>query len=113
MVENLIEKYKLFQTNLDNCIEIIELNYNVKKISSALKEFYKLGLNPFKDELQSLGANLDINQVEVLMSWYKEKSKCLCDLENQINSIEAQIDKEVYKLYGLNDDDVKIVEGDI
>ena len=113
LVENLIEKYKLFQTNLDNCIEIIKLNYNVKKISSALKEFYKLGLNPFKDELQSLGANLDINQVEVLMSWYKEKSKCLCDLENQINSIEAQIDKEVYKLYGLNDDDVKIVEGDI
>lgn len=109
IVDSLISNRKEFKQTLETALEAIKLNYGITNLSNRLNEFYKMGLNPFKDELESLGANLDITQVEVLMNWYKEKSKCLCDLENQINSIEAQIDKEVYKLYGLDDEEIEII----
>lgn len=110
LVENLIEKYKLFQTNIDNCIEIIKLNYNIKKMPNNFKEFYKLGLNPFKDELANLGVEIGIDKIEALMSWYKDKSAMFLSLEKEITDIQLQIDKEIYKLYGLSDDEIMIVE---
>lgn len=109
MVDELITHKKDLKNSIENALEVIKLNYGIKDIAK-LNNFYKTGLNPFKDELQNLGANLDINQVEALMGWYKEKSKYLCDLEKQINSIEAQIDCEVYNLYNLSDEEIKIIE---
>ncbi len=109
-VDKLITHKKDLKNSLQTALEAIKLNYGIKD-TAKLNNFYKTGLNPFKDELENLGANLDIGKIEALMSWYKEKSKYLCNLEKQINSLEAQIDNEVYMLYGLNDEDVKVIEG--
>lgn len=109
LADELITHKKDLKNSLETALEAIKLNYGIKD-TTKLNNFYKTGLNPFKDELENLGANIDINKIETLMSWYKEKSKYLCDLEKQINSIEVQIDNEVYKFYGLNDEDIKVIE---
>jgi len=34
-----------------------------------------------------------------------------CNLERQIAAVDAEIDKRVYKLYGLTEEEIRIVEG--
>ncbi len=110
LIDRLAGLIKTLKTNLNNSLESLKISYNIKILPTKFNEFYKLGINPFKDELQKLGANLDINQIETLISWYSEKSCLLINLENNISNIETQINKEVYKLYGLNDEDIEILE---
>lgn len=91
-------------------LELIELEYKPKKISQKLESFYSLGLNPFLEELQKQGVQLNLSQKEDLITWYKTKSELLNNIKSQIQSLDNEIDKEVYKLYGLDDEDVKIIE---
>lgn len=54
--------------------------------------------------------HLNIKQKEELMSWYADKLKALIDYEDDANNIKKEIDQEIYKLYGLTPDEIKIVE---
>ncbi len=90
--------------------EIIELEYKPKKLTQKLEVFYSLGLNPFLEELQKQGVKLSLSQKEDLMSWYKTKSEHLNGLKTQIEVLDNEIDQEVYKLYGLTQDEIKIIE---
>lgn len=92
-------------------LELIELEYKPKKISQKLENFYRLGLNPFLDELQKQGVKLSLSQKEDLIGWYKNKSELLNGIKTQIETLDKEIDQEVYKLYGLTEDEIKIIEG--
>ncbi len=42
---------------------------------------------------------------------FENDSKIALDLKSQINTTDKEIDKMVYELYELSDDEIKIVEG--
>jgi hypothetical protein len=44
------------------------------------------------------------------LNLFKQNKKKAQDLHLQINSIEQKIDTMVYELYGLSDEEIKIVE---
>ena len=91
-------------------LELIELEYKPKKLTQKLENFYTLGLNPFLDELQKQGAKLSLSKKEELIAWYKEKSNLLNCIKTQIQNLDNEIDKEVYELYGMTDEEIKIIE---
>ena len=99
----------LNETN-KKAIELIKLEYKPQKITQKLEAFYSLGLNPFLDELQKQRVQLNLSQKEDLISWYKSKSKLLNGIKAQIEDLDNEIDKEIYALYGLTDDEIKIIE---
>ena len=41
---------------------------------------------------------------------FENDSKIVLDLQSQINTVDNEIDKMVYELYGLSDEEIKIVE---
>lgn len=102
--ESLLEETK-------KAIELINIEYKPKKISQSLEKFYLLGLNPFVEELQKQGVNLSLSQKEALIAWYKTKSDLLNGIKSKIQVLDDEIDSEIYKLYGLDDDDIKLIEG--
>ncbi len=108
--EKMIELNKNLHEESQKALELIELEYKPKKISQKLENFYTLGLNPFFEELQKQGVKLSLSQKEDLIGWYKNKSELLNDIKTQIELLDSEIDQEVYKLYGLTDDEIKIVE---
>ena len=109
--EKMIELNKNLFDETQKALELIELEYKPKKISQKLENFYRLGLNPFLDELQKQGVKLSLSQKEDLIGWYKNKSELLNGIKTQIETLDKEIDQGVYKLYGLTDDKIKIVEG--
>ena len=109
--EKMIELNKKLYEESQKSLELIELEYKPKKISQKLENFYTLGLNPFLDELQKQGVKLSLSQKEDLIGWYKSKSELLNGIKTQIETLDKEIDKEVYKLYGLTEDEIKIIDG--
>ena len=109
--ERMIELNKSLQEETKKAIELIELEYKPKKISQNLMSFYTLGLNPFIEELEKQGVKLSLTQKEDLISWYKTKSELLNKIKSEIDTLNRQIDQEVYKLYNLTPEEIQIIEG--
>ena len=106
----MIELNKQLHNGIDSAIELIKAEYQPKKISKNLEKFYTLGVHPFIEELEKQKVKLSLSQKEELIAWYKEKSEKLNKIQSEIDNLDKTIDQEVYKLYGLTDDEIKIVE---
>lgn len=108
--EQMIELNKQLHEGINSSLELIKSEYQPKKISQNLEKFYTLGIHPFLEELEKQKVKLSLNQKEELINWYKDKSEQLNKIKQQIGTLDHQIDQEVYKLYNLTDEEIKIVE---
>ena len=61
-------------------------------------------------ELKKQGIKLTPKQEMELMPLFSEKAKELLDLSKTIEKLENELDNVVYELYGLTEDEIKIVE---
>ena len=111
LVTTIMELYRNLQIEQNRAIELLNIEYNLTKITNEIQNFYQIGLNPFLEELQKQGVKLSLSQKEDLIGWYKNKSELLNGIKTQIETLDKEIDKEVYKLYGLTEDEIKIIEG--
>ncbi|WP_314294549.1 Eco57I restriction-modification methylase domain-containing protein [Leptotrichia massiliensis] len=74
-----------------------------KKLSNKLKKWYLLNFSEFEKELKT----------EISPEWAKyflQRQEKILKIKNEIDKIDREIDKMVYELYGLNDDEIKIIE---
>jgi adenine-specific DNA-methyltransferase len=110
-VDEIIEHKKALKSGIENALDAIKIKYNLATIPNKLNEFYKMGINPFINELEALGVEISLDKIETLNSWYKEKSDKFNKLEKSITNIETAINQEVYKFYGLTYEEINIIEG--
>ena len=108
--EQMIELNKQLYNGFDSALELIKAEYQPKKISQNLEKFYTLGIHPFIEELVKQKVKLSLTQKEELITWYKEKSDKLNKIKQQIDTLDNEIDQEVYKLYNLTVEEIKIIE---
>lgn len=139
LAEKMIELNKRLHEETQKALELIKLEYQPKKISQKLEVFYTLGVNPFIEELDKLGvmtpsaepageisaskpaeksssrharaSKLTLSQKEELISWYKQKADALNKLKSEIDTLDREIDQEVYKLYNLTPEEISMIEG--
>jgi len=105
--------------------------YKLEKLPRKLENWYELKFGEFIKELnKSIKANNKLLEkaakeagfqavlVDILtkkdefewMSFFEENKKKAQDLQTQINATEREIDQMVYELYGLTEEEIKIVE---
>lgn len=108
--EQMIELNKQLHESVKSALDLLQAEYQPKKISQKLEKFYTLGIHPFLEELAKQGVKLSLSQKEELLTWYKQKSDTLNNIKNQIDTLDRSIDVEVYKLYNLTEDEIKIIE---
>ncbi|MBQ5773535.1 MAG: hypothetical protein IIW09_01685, partial [Acetobacter sp.] len=144
LVLRLIEHIKTLKNNVETCLEVIKSLCSIDVIPNKFNEFYKMGINPFIEELDKLGvmtpsaepagktsgakpteksqsksqsrdttraSKLTLSQKEELISWYKTKSEQLNKIKSEIDTLDREIDQEVYKLYNLTPEEISIIEG--
>jgi len=96
-----------------------------KKLSRKLESWHDLDFGEFMKELnkaikatnklrekegQTLVAALTKTDEFEWLNLFEQNRKKAQDLQSEINAIEQQIDAMVYELYGLNEEEIKIVE---
>ena len=81
------------------------------KINGALETFDNLDFAGFVAELKKQKIKLTLVQQDEWEEYFNQyKTECQ-SLKTQIAATDKEIDKKVYELYGLTEDEVKVVEG--
>ncbi len=90
--------------------KLLSADLVIAKISKKLEKWYNLEADQFFAEVGKQNKNLSLSQKSQWLGHFEvEKQKALA-LQSQITKTDAEIDKMVYALYGLTDQQIKIIE---
>ncbi len=102
--KELLDISQKFQRNLKREFEQLD------KPSKKLENWYELTYADFLKELKKKKVELSLSQKAEWEDYFLGEQQKANALKTQINQTDAEIDKMVYELYGLTDEEIKIVE---
>jgi type I restriction-modification system DNA methylase subunit len=91
--------------------------YNIEKLPGKLEKWYELTFVDFIKELNKAikavkGTPLTKKDEFEWMDLFEENKKKALELKAEIDKTDKEIDQMVYALYGLTEEEIKIVEGE-
>ena len=84
----------------------------VKKNTAALEHFDELDFKGFVAELKKQKISLTLTQQDEWEDYFNQYKADCNSLSAQIDATNKEIDQIVYELYGLTEDEIKVVEGE-
>ena len=108
IVDKLITLNKQVVDEIKRFKIILIEKYNLKHISKNLEKYYELTEKNFFNELKK--QKCYIYDEEKLTLYFKTSSKNILSLIDEIKKLEIDLNKIVYEIYSLNDDEIKIIE---
>ena len=86
--------------------------FNFEKLSQKMEKYYKLSFDDFLNEVKKKKVNVKSrDNYQTLKEEFEKSIKVINPLLQQIKVTDNEIDQMVYDLYGLTDEEIKIVEG--
>ena len=112
-----IEKVKILlidkaerQKKQSKFINRVKSNFELEKISNKLVAFYDFDFKTFLSELKIQRINLSLDQQDEWEEYFNSYKSEINQLQSKIEKTDKEIDQMVYELYGLTEDEIKIVE---
>ena len=90
----------------------VQQNLAVQKVTAALENFYTLDFAAFTAELRKQKVCLSLAQQDEWEPYFNQYRADCAALRSEIATTDREIDRLVYTLYGLTDEEVKVVEGE-
>ena len=106
--ELMLDFHKKFHEEIKNFINFIESSYTPKKISAKLQKFYTLSFSELVQELKKQNVSLTSEDEATLRDTFDH----IRAIQAEITSTDREIDRMVYDLYGLTEEEIRIVEGE-
>ena len=88
----------------------IQRKFELEELPKKLQEWYKLSYSEFIKELTKKKVKLSLSQEAEWEEHFLEQSKKVLELKLTIDVTDKLIDKMVYELYGLSEEEIDIVE---
>ena len=88
----------------------IQREFKLEKISTKLENWKDLTFNEFLKELTKAKVKLSLAQKAEWEDYFLSEQQKASVLQSEINKTDHEIDQMVYQLYGLNDEEIKVVE---
>lgn len=98
---------KQLQEKLDFTLRFLQSKFSIEKPSTKLSKFRELDFAGFLKELKVKKLPLD-TEAELMRYFEKEKTE-IVTLKAQIDTLDKQIDDMVFDLYGLTEEERKVV----
>jgi type I restriction-modification system DNA methylase subunit len=98
---------KKYETTFLNLLESKFENFNITK---KIKKWYLLEFKNFLKEFKKQKIKLSLSEESEWMQFFNEQQEKIVSLKNKIQKADKQLDQMVYELYGLNEEEVMIVE---
>ena len=109
-VGNLLRLAAESQELLNQSIEVLRAEYKLKHITSKLEKFLNLGWNEFIEELEKQKIKLNLTQKDELNTWFRSKQTVATKLNEAMKKLNEEIDAHVYRLYNLDESEIKLIE---
>ena len=92
-----------FQRNLQR-------EFSLETLSKKLQNWYELSFADFLKELAKAKLNLTLSQKAEWEDYFLAEQQKAISIKSQIDQTDKEIDQMVYELYGLTEEEIKIVE---
>ena len=111
-VDLMLKLNKEFYEKKNKFFNRIKKSFDLEKINKKLDKFYGLEFNDFVLEIEKQSKKkISLKEQDDWEDYFNGYKKELVELQDGINKTDNEIDKMVYELYGLSDEEVGVVEG--
>lgn len=108
----MLQLNKDLQTISSKFLSLVQSEFGLQEISKAMQKWYELSFADFTKELKKKKIELSLAQKSEWMDFFETEKKKALELQQQINQTDKEIDRMVYELYELTEEEIKIVEGE-
>jgi len=91
--------------------DLLQSKFDIEKLSKKLQVWYELDFKEFLKELKKAKVTLGLAEEAEWMQYFNEQKQKAEQPKTEMNRIDKEIDQLVYELYGLTEEEIKIVEG--
>ena len=116
-VVNIMELNNELQKITDSFSDLIQSKFEIDKLSRKLENWHDLTFKEFLKELEKARkkARRDCNPLPIQeqaewMEYFNQQKAKADDLKSQIAQTDSEIDAMVYDLYGLTEEEIRVVE---
>lgn len=88
----------------------LQREFSLETLSKKLQNWYDLSFSEFLKELVKLKINLSLSQKAEWEDYFLQEQKRALDCHSKVTTTDKEIDKMVYQLYELTDEEIEIVE---
>lgn len=93
-------------------IHRLQESLGIQKVTAALERFDEADFKTLLAELKKQKVSLTLTQKDEWEDYFNQYKTDCNALSTQIAATDKQIDQMVYQLYGLTEDEIKVVEGE-
>jgi hypothetical protein len=109
--DTMLSLHKELQEKRSRFLRRLSENFEGVKITTALQTFDQMEFKAFVAELKKQKINLSLAQQDEWEDYFNQYHNDCQQLAEQIAQTDREIDQRVYQLYGLTEEEIKIVEG--
>jgi hypothetical protein len=109
-VNQLLDLTKDFNSIVFNFLELLINKFEFIKPSKKLKNWPELEFSEFLIEVKKAKVKLTLSEEAEWMQYFNEQKQKAQSLKAEIDKTDREIDRMVYELYGLTEEEIKIVE---
>lgn len=110
LAESIIEATASKQKLESNFLNLLLSKFPIEKPSGKLQNWPDLDFKGFLRELKKAKVHLSLSKEAEWMTYFNEQKAKALALQTDIDRIDREIDALVYELYGLTEEEIKIVE---
>lgn len=100
-----------FESIQNQFISYLQSKFSIDQPSTNLQNWPSLDFKGLLGELAKAKVKLSLSEEADWMAYFHEQKVKAFALQSDISRLDAEIDKLVYELYGLTEEEIKIVEG--
>ena len=89
---------------------LLTRKFELEKLSTKLQDWYLLNFLEFTKELKKAKIKLSLKDEMEWEEIFLEKKEEAEKVKNEIEMTDKEIDRMVYELYGLSEDEINIIE---
>jgi len=109
-VSLIFDKNEQIKKLLNRFIKRINNNFKIDKLSTKLLTFHKFDFKMFVSELKKKKIQLSLLDQDQWEEYFNKYKVEINQLQFDVKKTERKIDRKIYKIYSLSEDEIKIVE---
>lgn len=107
----MLENNKILQEKVNKFLNRLKTSFWILKLSWKLEKFYDLDFGSFVNELKKNKINLSLKDQDEWEDYFVSYKNEILELKNEIEKCDKEIDEMVFDLYGLSEEERKVVLG--
>ncbi|MDC0177522.1 BREX-1 system adenine-specific DNA-methyltransferase PglX [Polaribacter sp.] len=109
-VDFIVEENRNIVTRSLSFQKLLKNKYSIEKLSRKVQNWYAYDFGIFLKELKKYKIILSLKEEDEWMEYFNNEKEKIQNINIEIEKLDNEIDQMVYELYGLTDDEIKIVE---